>query len=363
MSKQNKVGITAVSHKVIRKLLDDTVEAAREEHLAVSCIQKPKGKPSKDQGGVREVRDNKDVLEALDEDEAQVAGGTAWLWSRPEFFQSVDVLDEAGQMSLADTLAAAQAAKSLVLLGDPQQLEQPQQGSHPEGTDVSALQHVFGEERTIAPDQGLFLAETWRLHPSIAAFTSEQCYGGRLRSRPELERQTIVGPAPFAGSGLWFVPVEHEGNQSSSPEEVEAVGSVLDSILVEGAEWVDSKDLARPLTLEDVLIVAPYNAQVSDLGEKIRGARVGTVDKSQGQEAPIVVYSMTTSSPEEAPHGMEFLYSLNRLNVATSRARCACILVACQALLHPDSRTPRQMELANAFCRYVEMAQVVDIQR
>ncbi len=358
-----KVGITAVSHKVIRKLLDDTIEAAREQHLAVSCIQKPKGKPSEDQGGVREVRDNKHVLEALDEDEAQVAGGTAWLWSRPEFFESVDVLfvDEAGQMSLADTLAAAQAAKSLVLLGDPQQLEQPQQGSHPEGTDVSALQHVLGEERTIASDQGLFLAETWRLHPSIAAFTSEQFYGGRLRSRPELERQTIVGPTPFAGSGLWFVPVEHEGNQSSSPEEVEAVRSVLDSILLEGAEWIDSKGLGRPLTLDEFLIVAPYNAQVSDLGERIRGARVGTVDKFQGQEAPIVVYSMTTSSPEEAPRGMEFLYSLNRLNVATSRARCACILVASPALFHPDCRTPRLMELANAFCRYVELARVARI--
>ncbi len=211
------------------------------------------------------------------------------------------------------------------------------------------------------PDDPLFLAETWRLHPSIAAFTSEQFYGGRLRSRPELERQTIVGPTPFAGSGLWFVPVEHEGNQSSSPEEVEAVRSVLDSILLEGAEWIDSKGLGRPLTLDEFLIVAPYNAQVSDLGERIRGARVGTVDKFQGQEAPIVVYSMTTSSPEEAPRGMEFLYSLNRLNVATSRARCACILVASPALFHPDCRTPRQMELANAFCRYVELARVARI--
>ncbi|MFQ5741837.1 MAG: DEAD/DEAH box helicase [Acidobacteriota bacterium] len=226
---------------------------------------------------------------------------------------------------------------------------------------MSALEHILGEEKTIGPDQGLFLAETWRLHPSISGFTSEQFYERRLGSRPELALQTIVGPTNFAGSGLWFVPVEHEGNQSSSLEEVEVVSRVVDEILVDGVEWVNSKSVPQPLTLEDILIVAPYNAQVADIGERIPGARIGTVDKFQGQEAPIVIYSTTTSSPEEAPRGMEFLYSLNRLNVATSRARCACILVASPALFHPDCRTPRQMELANAFCRYLEMAHVVNL--
>jgi len=352
-----KVGISAASHKVIRNLLDGVTTAAEEASTTVACWQKVSHKPSKD-GPIRETKSNPDLIKALRSGKANVAGGTAWLWAREDALDAVDVLfvDEAGQMSLADVLAISQAGKSLVLLGDPQQLEQPTQGSHPEGTDASALEHILGEHQTLPPERGLFLEETWRLHPDICAFTSELFYEGRLASRPGLERQALRGTKSFDGSGLWFVPVDHEGNQSSSREETDKVVGLVSDLLQSDAVWIDRQGDEHPLRLNDIVIVAPYNAQVANIGEAIPGARVGTVDKFQGQEAPVVIYSMTTSSPEEAPRGMEFLYSLNRLNVATSRALCTCILVASPRLLSAECRTPRQIRLANALCRYYERA-------
>ena len=258
-----------------------------------------------------------------------MAGGTAWLWARADAFQSVDTLfiDEAAQMSLANVLAVSQAAQSIVLLGDPRQLEQPTQGSHPEGTDVSALTHILGPHATIPPDRGLFLEETWRLHPEICAFTSELFYESRLRSRPDLARQEIRSNCRISGSGLRYLPVAHEGNQSSSPEEADAIRNLVAEILDAKTTWIDRENNEAAIGLSDILIIAPYNAQVFELQDRIPGARVGTVDKFQGQEAPIVIYSITTSSYLDAPRGMEFLYSANRLNVATSRARAICVLV------------------------------------
>ena len=353
-----KVGITAVSHKVIRKLLEEVLDAAKGEKLPVQCIAKVKEKSKKPKSEIIETTSNRTVLDALQSGEARLGAGTAWLWARGEFESSVDVLfvDEAGQMSLADVLAVSQATKSVVLLGDPQQLEQPLQGTHPPDVDSSALQHILGSLRTMPPDAGLFLSETRRLSPAICQFTSELFYENRLKPHEGLERQMLAGPTRFAGSGLWFVPALHDGNQSSSIEEATIVQHLVDDLLQPGVSWVDKDGVERPLGLDDILIVAPYNAQVFNITERRPDARVGTVDKFQGQEAPVVIYSMTTSSPEDAPRGMEFLYSINRFNVATSRARCACILIGNPRLFEPDCQTPRQMKLANALCRYQEMA-------
>ncbi|MCA9633379.1 MAG: TM0106 family RecB-like putative nuclease [Myxococcales bacterium] len=357
-----KVGITAVSHKVIRNLLDAVVEAADEQDLLIRCLQKVSGKAATFSGGaIRETTKNKSVVAALQAGSMDVVAGTPWLWAREDLFESVDVLfvDEAGQMSLANVVSIAQAAENVILLGDPQQLDQPLQGSHPEGTEASALEHLLAGHQTIPRHRGLFLAETWRLHPDICALTSELFYESRLQPRPDLGNQRIVGETPFAGAGLWFVPVEHDGNQNSSQEEVEVVADLVKQLLTEGLTWVDREGAEAPISQDDILIVAPYNAQVGALGERLPGARIGTVDKFQGQEAPVVIYSMATSSPDEAPRGMEFLFSLNRLNVATSRARCACILVASSRLFEPECRTPRQIQLANAFCRYLELAKTL----
>jgi uncharacterized protein len=359
-----KVGITSNSHKAIRLLIDEALKVCRAEGLArIQCTQKVSETPEETlPDGLQVVKDNGKVLAALVGGTAQIAAGTAWLWSREEFSESVDVLfiDEAGQMSLANVVAVSQAAKSLVLLGDPQQLDQPLKGSHPEGAEKSALEHLLGEYKTIPAHRGLFLETTWRLHPKISEFTSELFYEGRLKSSRGLENQQISRHATFAGAGLWFVPVAHEGNQNMAPEEVEAVARIVGGLLSGEVLWTDYKGKARKLVQEDILVVAPYNAQIWDFSERLRGIRVGTVDKFQGQQAPIVIYSLTTSAPEDAPRGMEFLYSLNRLNVATSRARSTVILVGSPKLFEPDCHSPRQMQLANALCRYLELATVVE---
>jgi predicted RecB family nuclease len=358
-----RVGITATSHKVIGNMLREVVKAAGEEQLVnLNCVQRVKkeDKPEHDPPHIQTTVDNEETLAAF-QNGANVLAGTQWLWAREDYFEAVDVLfvDEAGQMSLANVIVVSQATKSLVLLGDPQQLEQPLQGSHPEGADLSALEYLLGEAKTIPHDKGLFLERTWRLHPKLTQFTSEVFYEGRLQSRAGLENQTIEGHGWLGESGLWYLPVEHQGNQNASPEEVEIIADLVKSLTEPAVKWVDDTGNRRQLQLGDILIVAPYNAQVSDLSARLPNARIGTVDKFQGQQAPVVIYSMTTSSPEDAPRGMEFLYSLNRLNVATSRAQAMVIVVASPRLLEPECHTPRQMQLANALCRYAELAKKV----
>jgi uncharacterized protein len=359
-----KVGITANSHKVIRNLINATIKAADELGIELQCCQKA-DELEDPQHRLFFAKRNEDLFAALSGGAAFVGGGTAWLWSRPDAFKTVDVLfvDEAAQLSLANVLAVSQAASTVVLIGDPQQLDQPIQGSHPEGTDVSALDHILGGEQTIAAEKGLFLGETWRLHPAICAYTSELFYDGKLRPRTGLERQIIKGAGPVSESGLYLLPVEHSGNQNCSPEEAQAIGNLVRAILATKATWVDREGLEKPITLDDILIITPYNAQVFEIQQCLPGARVGTVDKFQGQEAPIAIYSTATSSHADAPRGMEFLYSLNRLNVATSRAKCVSILVGSPRIFEADCRTPRQIQLANAFCRYLEMSKRLNVGR
>ena len=354
-----RVGITANSHKVIVNLLEAAMSAAAEQGLELRAARKISAyqKDEVHDPRIELITDNGQIFGAL-AGRCRVAAGTSWLWARPEAQDSVDVLfvDEAAQMSLANVLAISHAGPSLVLLGDPQQLDQPTQGTHPDGTEVSALGHLLAGRQTISAGQGLFLEETWRLHPDICGFTSEVFYEGKLSSRPGLEGQRVVSAGPVAGTGLRLLPVFHHGNHNSSEEEADQVASLVRSLVDEKSSWVDQQGLENPVTLEDILIIAPYNAQVFKIQERLPRARVGTVDKFQGQEAPVVIYSMATSTPVDAPHGMEFLYGLNRLNVATSRARCVCVLVGSPELFAPECQTPRQMQLANAFCRYRELA-------
>jgi len=356
-----KVGVCAQSHKVIRNLLEAVIEASQ-KRVVVKCLEKVRKESETLHPRIAETTENAEARSALASGTANVVGGTAWLWAREEFTDSVDVLfvDEAGQMSLANAIAIAPGAKSLVLLGDPQQLEQPIQGLHPEGSAVSALEHVLERRKTILPERGLFLEETWRLPPEICEFTSEAFYEGRLHPRSAPGRQALHGAGALGGAGLCFVPVEHDANQSSSREEVQVVTTLVDALLRDGVQWSDRDGDRHALQLDDILVIAPYNAQVADLAAKLpRGARVGTVDRFQGQQAPVVIYSMTTSTPEDAPRGMEFLYSPNRLNVATSRAQCACIVFGSRRLFEPDCTSPLQIKLANAFCRMLEMSREV----
>ncbi len=355
-----RVGITGPSHKVIGNLLRAVLEAAAIEGVDVRAVQRGEADQVLDAAMVIRGASADDVRARLDDGRANLAAGTSWLWTSTKLAGSVDVLfvDEAGQMSLANSVAMAHATDSVVLLGDPQQLDQPLQGSHPPGAEQSALAHVLGGQATIAPERGLFLETTWRLHPELCAYTSEVFYDARLEAEPHLvvQRVTVADPR-FDGVGLRLLPVPTTGADSENPAEAAAVAALVLDLTAEGSTWTDEHGARRTLRLTDVLVVAPYNAQVGAIRRLLPAeARVGTVDKFQGQEAPISIYSLTTSSPELAPRGMDFLYSRNRLNVATSRARGLTILVMSPDLLRVRARSPAQMRLANALCRYAELA-------
>jgi uncharacterized protein len=211
------------------------------------------------------------------------------------------------------------------------------------------------------PEQGLFLDHTWRLHPDLCRYTSEAFYEGRLDPQAGNERQALVGVAPLTGTGTRYIPIEHTRNQNDSPEEADRIAGLV-SALVEGdASWPTRDGERRSVTVDDILIVAAYNAQVGQIKRRLPGARVGTVDKFQGQEAPVSIYSMASSTSADAPRGMEFLYSLNRLNVTTSRARCLTVLVASPELVRVRCRTPRQMQHAvvDGLLRHEEPVEVV----
>ena len=362
---RKKVGVTGPSHKVIRNLLDKVVEVADElEIKKLLCVHKAKDE-SDDEATDRisVAADNKDAAKALVSGNAEVVAGTAWMWARPEFIGTVDVLfvDEAGQMSLADLIAAARCARKLVLIGDPQQLDRPSKGSHPSGAENSALQHLIGDNKTITDDIGMLLPETRRLHPNICQFTSEIFYEGKLGAHAVTHPRVLEGHEWIRGAGLWFVPTEHSGCRNSSREEVNVIARIIKSLLSPGVRWYRNTTEARSLTGDDILVVAPYNAQVSDLADALPKIKIGTVDKFQGQQAPVLIYSLTTSTQEDAPHGMEFLYSLNRFNVATSRAQTAVIVVGNPRLFEPECKSPRQMQLANAFCAYLERAKTKEM--
>ena len=356
------VGITANSHKVIRNLINATIKAADELGIKLQCCQKA-DEVEDPQHRLSFAKNNEELFAALGGD-ASVGGGTAWLWSRPDASETVDVLfvDEAAQMSLANVLAVSQAAKTVVLIGDPQQLDQPTQGSHPEGTDASALDHILGGEQTIGRGQRTVLGRDL-----AAASCDLRLYVRTLLRRQApiktgLEQQVTKGAGAVVGSGLYVICRSCTmGIKTARPKRRRQ--SVSLSGILKGRRHLDGSGRGRaPVTLDDILIITPYNAQVFEIQQCCPGARVGTVDKFQGQEAAIAIYSTATSSHADAPRGMEFLYSLNRLNVATSRAKCVSILVGSPQIFEAECRTPRQIQLANAFCRFFEMAKRLTVE-
>jgi predicted RecB family nuclease len=346
-----RVGVTAFTHSAITNLLQNVCDAADESGIDFRGVQRTdQGKQCVDDR-IKCAEDNGPVDAALTTGQVELIGGTPWLWARPQMQESVDVLfvDEAGQMSLANVVAISGAAQSLVLLGDPQQLAQPSHGSHPDGAEASALQHVLGDRETVPPARGLFLDATYRMHPNVSEFISEIAYEGRLRAAAGRELQEVNG---FAG--LRFVPVEHAGNRVRSPEEADAVRVLIEQLV--GLEWTDHDGVSRKLTTDDIIVVAPYNAHVAELRRLLPGSRIGTVDKFQGRQGVVAIYSMASSSVDESPRGMNFLYDLHRLNVAVSRARAIGIVVCSPELLRVLAHSPEQTRLANALCRYVEVA-------
>lgn len=353
--KQGKrVGIMSNSHKAINNLLEGVMKVSQAEGLSFTAIKKctaGKAETKCDVPGVENESSNEEV----EISNAPLLAGTAWLFSREAFDRALDYLfvDEAGQVALANLLAAGTCARNLVLLGDQMQLSQPVQGVHPGRSGESALDYLLDGAATIAPERGIFLSRSFRMHPDVCRFISDAVYESRLEPEPGNERRTLV-LQPDANrwlkpAGIVHVPVQHQGCSQRSEVEAALVADIYASALQQ--HYTDRDGVQHRMTPENILVVAPYNVQVNLLKATLpEGARVGTVDKFQGQEAELVIVSMTTSSQDDLPRNIEFLYSRNRLNVAVSRAKCLAVVLANPELMAIKCQTPEQMALVNTLC-------------
>ncbi len=350
----HRVGVTSNSHEAIRNVLHACWRITREGvQSAPTMVHKISSGDEGYQAGrpVLCVTANSDPLLSS----ASIVGGTAFFFARDENIHGFDWLfvDEAGQVGLANAVALGRAARNIVLVGDPRQLPQVVQGAHPHPTNLSCLEWMLGDHATIPPQRGIFLPQTRRMHPRICTFISDQVYDGRLTSQSQTARQVILD-APFPDAGAYFVPVIHEGNSQVSQEEVAAISAAIAKFLA--VNWTDRDGTTRLVRPADLIVVAPYNAQVNALREALPvEVRVGTVDKFQGQEAAICLVSMTASSVDDVPRGIDFLYSLNRINVAVSRAKALALVFGSPRLREAQCASVQQMRLVNCLCALPEI--------
>jgi len=347
-----KIGVASNSHKAINNLLAKVDDSARKAGLKFRGLKKSsEAFPDSLLNG----KIIKDTFKYPEPDDFDLIGGTAWLFTKPEYDQCLDYLfiDEAGQVALANVVAMGLSAKNIVLVGDQMQLGQPIQGVHPGDSGFSVLEYLLKDQATIPPDRGIFLPITWRLNPAVCKFISDAVYDSRLEPHARTAGHSLIltgeTKAQLKSEGIQFIEVEHQGCSQKSEEEGEVVKNLYGRLLKQRYTIDGAKK--STLTMDDILVVAPYNVQVNHLKSILPdGARVGTVDKFQGQEAQVVIVSMTTSSAEDMPRNLEFLLSKNRLNVAISRAKALAVLIASPALLEVPCSNVEQMRLANTLC-------------
>lgn len=353
------IAVSSNSHKAINNLLsavDKRMKAAGKHYSGIKKVSKADDEIESE--FIENFYDSGDILEAP---LPQLLAGTVWLLSNDELTATYDYLfiDEAGQVSLANTIAMGMCARNIILLGDQMQLGQPIQGVHPGRSGESALEYLLNGESTISSDRGIFLGTTYRMHPDVSRFISDAIYDSKLFSDSSTFKQSLIlnGNVHQAlkPTGISYFPVEHDGNSQRSEEEAIAVCEIVQNLLTQS--YRDGDGNIHPFTLDDILIVAPYNMQVNLLKSTLPvGARVGTVDKFQGQEAQVVIVSMATSSEEYLPRFIDFLFSKNRLNVAVSRARSLAILITSKLLPLVSCNNHKQMELINLLCKTIVVA-------
>ncbi len=355
-----RVGITAMSHHAIDNLLNEVIDVFTTEGGLdrLRAVRRAKEPASGGLPGVKYAGGNSQCAR----DEFNLVAGTTWLFASQDMKNApVDVLliDEAGQLALADALAASRAADNLVLLGDPLQLPQVAQATHPGGGGRSVLEHVLGHDVTMPADRGVFLTQTRRMHPDVCSFISKEIYEGRLFSHASCEQQTTE-----FGTGLRWLQAHHADRTTESPEEADIVAAQIDRMIA--TMWTNQRGEERPLTVDDFMVVAPYNDQVNlirarlDRDERTRAIPVGTVDKFQGRQAAIVLFTMATSAGIDMTRSADFLFSRNRLNVAISRARCLAYLVCTEELLNSRARDIPEIRLISTLCAFVEYSQTTD---
>jgi len=361
-----RVGVTSNSHKAILNLMGASGEALAEMGEELVGIKAGGERDDPMAASFPNLRFVGGGGAAHGTYEGGIVGGTAWLFTRPEWEGQLDYLfiDEAGQVPLANAVAMARAANNVVLLGDQMQLEQPIQGSHPGDAGMSVLQYALKDEAAsrpdapvyypvIPPNKGLFLGTSRRMHPNVCRFISESIYDGRLAHHADCERQRVeLGTSEWVQveSGIQFSAVEHEGNVQRSDEEVARVVQVYEELV--GKPFTDKDGVTRPLTLDDFLFIAPYNAQVRAMKDALpEAAKVGSVDRFQGQEAPVTVLSLCSSPGEYGSRGLGFILDKNRVNVAISRAKCLAVVVADPRIGDTLPGSIEEMRLLNLFCK------------
>ncbi len=356
-----RVGVVAQSHATVEHMLERVIAAG----VPASRV----GKAPKDAGAAHAFtvlpKNGVPAFAAENAAHGFVVGGTAWDFSHegriPRGSLDLLVIDEAGQFSLASTIAVSLSSPRLLLLGDPQQLPQVSQGTHPEPVDTSALGWVIDGAEVVPPEFGYFLARTRRMHPAVAGPVSRLSYEGRLAAHPSTALRELEGVEP----GLHAIPVRHSGNATSSPEEAAAVVELVADLV--GRTWTGAEggvgDTAvvappRPLRADDIIVITPYNAQQVAVEEALAAAGfadvpVGTVDRFQGKEAVVAILTLAASSGREAPRGLEFLLLRNRINVAISRAMQTAYVVSSPSLLDDLPRTPEGVARLSGFARLI----------
>ncbi len=351
-----RVGVSSNSHKAIENLLTEVDRAAEAGGIPLHGVKIGSDSPRKERRfTTASIQWKKDGNTAFSEKNSfNLFGGTAYAFSVPAAVNALDYLfvDEAGQVAIANLAGMAPAARNIILIGDQMQLDQPLQGSHPGESGQSTLQYLLQEETTVPPSKGIFLGKTWRMHPGICQFISETMYNGRLRCAPITSTRVLVRPTGLQyvrrDAGMLYVPVVHQNNTRCSPEEVEVIVGITHELL---QCRLTENGLSRPVTMNDILYVAPYNLQVRLIREALPLANTASVDKFQGRQAPIVILSMCTSDGASSPRGLDFIFSRNRLNVAISRAQTLAIVIGNDLLANSACNTVEQMALINIYCR------------
>jgi uncharacterized protein len=349
------VGISANSHPAILNLMTEVLDQS-DGSMTATKVGGDENDPVFD--AYTNLISSKSQAAEGKRPAASLIGGTAWFFARENNVGSVDYLfiDEAGQVSIANFIAMSPATKNIVLLGDQMQLGQPIQGSHPGESGESILEYYLQGHDTIPPERGLFLDVSWRMHPGVCSFISEAVYEGRLSPAPHTVNRVVRVPDEGASivnqeAGVLYVPVEHEGNSQSSDEEVEVICRIVDELIGRQLTDKEGKESHLVSLADDILLVTPYNMQVRKLKAALPdGARVASVDKFQGQEAPIVIVSMCASPGEFGSRGMKFVLDKNRMNVAISRAQSLAIVVGDPRLAESSCGSVQEMSLLNLCC-------------
>lgn len=361
-----KVGVTANSHKVIHNLIDRVIYFAKKDNFKFKGLHKHSArdeytiyieKDVNENEYINSVSDSLDFNFLYEKKNAGLFSGTKYHFVHPVNEEKLDFLfiDEAGQFTIADVLSVGRVAKNIVLIGDQNQLGSPVEGVHPGESSKSILNFLLGDLETIPEDRGIFLDTTHRLHPKINEFISNNFYDGKLICHKDNKLRSInlSGHPIIKSEGIFYIQADHEGRSQKSIEETEIVKKLVKQFL--GKDLLDSKGKKKKLDINDILVVSPYNAQTNFLSENLdKGAKVGTIDKFQGQEASITIISMTSSDADCLPRDLDFIFDKNRLNVALSRSQLISIVIFNPKLLDTYPTTKEQIILLNNFCKLLK---------